>query len=1107
MQFDQTSVPQLYSASGNGTAVPGTILFLLPRSTPALLPSIPFPDSWTLSGTYIFLEQALAAGTEEEFAEATWQYLADPRMAGAKFAWFSWPSATGPVSGTVIPIVSTTNGFATAHLVEFALQNVSVVIAMETAVAIDETNFTFNFAQADSSIFLAVDGVQAGTVGATMTIPFTDALSGCLEFAIVWTEEELATVNAGLQFYYASTELPGALSSLSYPIFNDGLTLYANIDPLAALTPARTFFAFTASDAGQTSPAAAPAVASYYSSTLGDAFTLQPLTGSAAPTQFAALVFALDPRSNPPGAGDPYSLVPYGDFALQSARTTGLALMGGLSGVESFAVTSGTSVLSFFPGQTAFAQGFVPGSAKNPPPVTFVTPPTTSFAFVSQPSAQLGYFAQPDQSILYQPGQSTAEAFQALSPMSLQAAALATPAASASFPLLPYSGIPTDNVAFYQQLESQVVSPMRRQALLSASQPMPKGGDTTTTVTGTTPQGLLATFSSDLSQWLSVTLAQTPSPAGGATPQLLALSNPGQSVPDTNVSLQTALQTNKLFLVISDDTVMTPYLPTSAGNTEINLAGWVFDLDPASTWGSGGGSTAGTIVIFKFSDLTVEQLAQQTGAWTDGTVFNADPAATSLNITTIIEEAQHSSDPAFATFLNAVTSASWNGILILNAGLGTIPANLTGLMAGIDASLLYGHHIGIELSNVALSNGTLAITTTSIFALIDYQAPQPLTDDGAPYQFQVEELKVLFLNSAIADFTSTLDLQINQLFGEPATLESGRENIVQLLGVYQSDGTYVFTTNGASVFDLKSAVFNAVQLTSGQFITVGTTGAVTTSNFVFWGVLDFQALPKFDVFSFGRLSGATTPAGLSVGNLAIVMTQQAASGGGTPPAQFAFDASQLSIDLAGSTTRPGSFYPNFPLTLSGITQAPAGAAAPQSFGYMSVQTPLDQSSLAYPWYSLDFDLNLGTPGALAAAAGFIASLTVAWSPGSSSDYTVFAGLQLPGSSGSSNSISIEGLFDITFKTIAIVPATTNPDAYILILYDIGFSFMSFTFPPSGQVNFVLFGDPSSPGGQNNSSLGWYAAYAKPATSGTGGTTQASFTTAARRRRLTAGGRR
>ncbi|HYP21550.1 MAG TPA: hypothetical protein VEY08_15880, partial [Chloroflexia bacterium] len=180
--------------------------------------------------------------------------------------------------------------------------------------------------------------------------------------------------------------------------------------------------------------------------------------------------------------------------------------------------------------------------------------------------------------------------------------------------------------------------------------------------------------------------------------------------------------------------------------------------------------------------------------------------------------------------------------------------------------------------------------------------------------------------------------------------------------------------------------------------------------------------------------------------------------------------------IAGSQARKGGFFNHFPLTVAGFTQAKEGTT-PASLGYMGVQSPLTQSSLAYPWYSLSFNLNLGAPGALAAQAGFVASVAAAWTPNLGQDYTVFTGLKLPGSSGSKRQITIEGIFNITFKTLEII-VLPDSNTYILVLYGIGFKFLSFTFPPTGQVNFVLFGDPNS-SASGNTSVGWYAAYAKP----------------------------
>jgi hypothetical protein len=47
--------------------------------------------------------------------------------------------------------------------------------------------------------------------------------------------------------------------------------------------------------------------------------------------------------------------------------------------------------------------------------------------------------------------------------------------------------------------------------------------------------------------------------------------------------------------------------------------------------------------------------------------------------------------------------------------------------------------------------------------------------------------------------------------------------------------------------------------------------------------------------------------------------------------------------------------------------------------------------------------------------------------------------------------------------------------YVLGLHDITLSLLSLTFPPSGQTELLLFADPS---GQGQTSLGWYAGYAK-----------------------------
>src|SRR5205085_2079786 len=173
-------------------------------------------------------------------------------------------------------------------------------------------------------------------------------------------------------------------------------------------------------------------------------------------------------------------------------------------------------------------------------------------------------------------------------------------------------------------------------------------------------------------------------------------------------------------------------------------------------------------------------------------------------------------------------------ILILNAmaPLQELPSELAGLAAGIDPSLFFAHHVGINASLINIQadqSNPLSISNSSIFGLINYNAPAPLKMSSSDYQFQVEQLKVLFLNSAVAGFSSVIDLQINKLFGEMATLEGSSNNIVKMYGVYQKHvvngqtlESYLFQTQSgqSSIFDMTSSALNAVLISQGQFVTI-----------------------------------------------------------------------------------------------------------------------------------------------------------------------------------------------------------------------------------------------------------------------------------------------
>jgi hypothetical protein len=1125
------SVPWLYVPTPGPPA--GGWVYLLAQDAGSTPRTIAFADSWNaFDGAYLFLPQPLAPGTEAEFVATAWAFLGDRRLSGTRLAWVQPPRDGGPMEGVALQVAPAEGpGTRIAFGLTIPFGSLGLFLDAGSAVSQDEANVAFVFTGTGtrSSRLRADWGTTwVGAPVSTVTLPLTGSLAGCLQLTLRLGLDDLDTLDVGLRFFYAVP--PDAahaadffLDSLRYPLFAEALTLYANLDPLAVLAADRTFLAFDGADAGQPIAGPAPAVGSHLRDTLGRAIWLRPLRGSDAPSAFAALVPASNRQSSAPSVRDPLYLVPRGDFVptptSSQPQATGLdsqpgatKLMCGLSGVE-YAELSTGAILSFFPGAPAFAAGFIPGEPAGATSLAPAVAPSTAFASLATPGDFVDYFAQPDQSVLYnypaQPTEGaatvvaegiavtaegvasvTAEGVTAITPLApvpvLAASVPWPPTESLRFPLLPYGGLDGGPLAAHRQLEGQIASPMRR-AALAAAKPQARTeyalAAPAASRCSTTPQGLLATYVPGAPEWEEIVLAQM------TDGKRLAL----HKVRD---ELLAAFQTNKLFLVATSPSALSSLAPPDAqiaiGATASEA--WSFDLDPA-TW-----AEHGTILILKFSDVSIAELARQPSAWASPKTFNASPERASQAILAAIAAA---TDSDFAAFLAAVNEPSWNGVLALNvhAPLTQLPAQLAGLAVGIEQSAFAAHHVGIRASKIEVPQtpGELTISDSSIFGLIDYTAPAPLPPRTGDFAFQVKRLKVLFLSSAVASFSSVIDLQVDTLFGEPAQLAGSTDNTVELHGLSQRHvaggqvtESYTFQTEPGqlSAFAIASQVLDTVVLSGGQFVTVADGATATVARFQFAGLLDFRALP-FDVFSFGRASPTAAPAGLSFANLVVEMSFDPRA---VPPvASFRFDASALALDPATSQVRPDGFFQRFPLKVASLTQATPGTT-PTGLGYMSVQTPLTQSELTYPWYALNFDLDLGSPGALAARVGFVAGLTAAWSPKLGGGYTVFTGLKLPGSSGAKRQISIEGVFDVAFKTIEILAPA--PDTYVLVLYGIAFEFLRISFPPSGQVNFALLGDPAS-AAKGDTTLAWYAAYAKADAKQAPATARAGLTPAPR----------
>jgi hypothetical protein len=151
----------------------------------------------------------------------------------------------------------------------------------------------------------------------------------------------------------------------------------------------------------------------------------------------------------------------------------------------------------------------------------------------------------------------------------------------------------------------------------------------------------------------------------------------------------------------------------------------------------------------------------------------------------------------------------------------------------------------------------------------------------------------------------------------------------------------------------------------------------------------------------------------------------------------------------------------------------SSATLPQA-GFLPVIAMFPAGDLGETWNGLVFRLDLGGPGALAAAAGLEASLLLAWSPTqlASDGSGNRIGLQLPGTAQGAPLISLQSVLKLSIGRVQLAYDATAK-AYLLLLDQIALAFLGLLkLPPSGATSFYLFGDPS--GGQTG--LAWYAIY-------------------------------
>lgn len=1078
LQFQRVANTPLY-VSYNVALSSANFAFLVTGQSSSLRNRVSLANLWAdYQGVFLFFPSGLTENSIQDFVNAVSAALAP--LPNAWFAWFAsldnLSAATYSISGSMTGQGSTRKLQTTNTALAIA-SNVTLNIPANNAVTPDPTWDGFVFTPQTTGSSLQFNSVQTVGIDGQINLPLTETNAGCFIFSIAPSVTTLNAIGTGIRYFYPTTD---QLQALHYPVFASNLVdqvyLQVVLDLIAPLNPQRTALRFTAN--GMPFP-----IRSFFRTAIGQPIYLIPQSA-------AGLVFQVS--ADVPNT---FYLTPQGDFALRVETTPSDSqidyqtfLLCGLSGSEYIDFDT-TSILTFVSGQPAQAMLNAEGMLAG----TLTSGAQTAWCALRSTTDVLWYFAQPSDAVMYEPvsGQNYLQ-YLPLASDALPETIEPGQEAANSFPIVPYSGVTVPVPASYYQFEIQVLNPVRRNTVHRINVASSARPPTTSIRTAFSAQGLGLVISSDESQdWNVLTLAQSPAPeltAFSAPPSerakrsLAAAAAPSQPVTSlqfVNVTgpLRDAFESNQVFLVTTSGSKFLQFcqLPSANSFFGVTIQNWAFNLDPAA-WDS-----FGTILIFKKYGRSIRDLVNDVTTWSQPDQFNDDVLGVQQQLQAIIADidaraAATVTHDYFTALSTMLSSTTWNGLLFLNVPIPIdgIPAELQGIAAGVDPMQFSARYITIQQTPVVGSGGSYRVgSSSSLSGLIAYENPTPFVPTS-DYDFIVRSVYSLFTNSQITRFTSIISLMINRMFGDPAALlNTAGGTGIDLTGVYnQVSGVniYTFTNTQSNFFQMSSKVLNRVTINRVQFspTAISGTGSQTTirTRFAMNGKLDFLAQPAFDAFSFGTNSTSTNGQ-LSISSLNLYMDFAAA----TPFYKtFTFDASQISVNANASVARSTSLYSHFPLRVTGLIQGTTGST-PQTLGYLPVDSPLGSDTLGAVWYALQFNLEMGSLGALASQAGFTANLLLAWSP-DKDNLRAFIGLKIPGVSSGQSGLSLESLVQLTFGDIRFAVNGTN---YILQMRNIAVKVLMLTFPPSGQTLLTLFGNPSN---QTNTTLGWYAAYKK-----------------------------
>lgn len=857
----------------------------------------------------------------------------------------------------------------------------------------------------------------------------------------------------------------------------------------------------------------------------------------------AGFAFSQRPSQASPGVCELY-LSPIGEYRvdrLASDATTGttiLQIMPGLFTREYFRVHRGERIrcINHLP---AYAAAYSLRSSPQPPAAEFV--PMLTIGFTTSWVAWLPltdggqYFGQPSSASFF--GEVDGQEF----PIAIDVL-LAEFTDSVAIPWVPYGGVYDPvlgqglSADDFNRFESTVLGATRHALMTQGSTgplffPQDASSPSPTLLSATNPQGVLVDVNVDGS-WNSLTLAMEEAhiDASPPIPATCLKFLPSGSPPRLPSDLALILTQNQLFYVVTKPGPDWHFLATTfVGGFEFDLT---LDADGSA------GLHERTIMMFKFNTTSsVADLVSSPALWTQAAHYNHDPVAVAQVLRASLAFAQaQSSAPGkpFENFNRIVGDPGWTGTLFFNAKINGngMPTDLQMLLGGVNGGLR-AHHIGIQanLFDHTASPPRLRIKKSSLFGAIFYNGaahpPSPdISNDTVDYE--VEKLIVVFSNSAIAQFNTTVGLTLNSLFGRRVQKRAGslatspdiKSNTLSIKGQYQagSDGVgrVTFSSTEQFVYEVQAATEHATVVLDyasfDQAVLVPissmpdpkTGDAVVQARFALSGTLYFRRDPfphseGLDLFSYGV---AEEGGGLPIADLAVNIRFTLGADGTAQPGSktVALDMSALTAAPTNAGIRPNSLLYSIPLKFTRFLSAASGhplnasSLGATSVNILQLEAPSaaiagSPAASALPTsymtgsalYGLEYDMLLGSLGALGANAKLTAKVILAWGPSSTVPDNDAAALfvQLPQLSAGAGGFALEGILKTTFGDANLLKVDLDngqQTVYAFLFNNIQLSVFGYRFPPGVLIDFVVFAGGVTPGTlapTHGNNLAWF----------------------------------